>query len=97
MDTELRMMGDRVLVRAIEADQTRASGLLIPDVAQEKPQKGIVIGVGPGLPTKHGLRVRPDVEEDDEVLYTRYGGTEITVDGEPLLVLREADILAVIE
>jgi chaperonin GroES len=93
---DLRMLGDRVLVKAIEEDQTRASGLVIPEAAQEKPQKGTVIAVGPGARDKNGARVPVDLAEGDHVLYTRYGGSEIKVADEDMLVLREQDILAVL-
>lgn len=93
---DLKVLGDRVLVKAIEEDQVRESGLLIPDVAKERPQKGLVVGVGPGVRGKTGERVAPELDEGDEVLFTRYGGTEIKVEGEDLLVLRETDILAVV-
>jgi chaperonin GroES len=93
---DLKMLSDRVLVKAIEEDETRESGLVIPDVAKERPQKGLVVGVGPGVRGKNGQPVPPDLAEGDRVLFTRYGGTEIKVAGEGMLVLREADILAVV-
>jgi chaperonin GroES len=92
---DLKMLGDRVLVKAIE-EEARASGIVIPDAAQEKPQKGVVVAVGPGARDKNGVRVPVDLAEGDHVLYSRYGGTEIKVADEDLLVLREADILAVL-
>jgi chaperonin GroES len=92
---DLKMLGDRVLVKAIEEDQTRESGLVIPDVAREKPQKGVVIAVGPGR-YERGQLIPMTLAEGDPVLYTRYGGSEIRVNDEDLLVLREQDILAVL-
>jgi chaperonin GroES len=89
----LQPLGDRVVVRAIEAEQVTASGLVIPDTAAEKPQRGTVLAVGSGR-IEDGKRVPPQVEEGDEVIYSKYGGTEVTVDGEDLLILRESDILA---
>lgn len=92
----LKPLGDRVLVKAIEEDQVRESGLVIPDAAKERPQKGKVVDVGPGVRGKDGEYVPLDVAAGDEVLFARYGGTEVKVAGEDLLVLREADILAVL-
>jgi chaperonin GroES len=85
-------------VRAIEEEETTASGIVLPDTAKEKPQKGKVLAVGEGKWDEDGERRIPiDVTEGDEVLYSKYGGTEITVDGEELLVLRESDVLAKVE
>lgn len=95
MATTLQMMGDRVLVRPVQEDEVRESGLVIPDMAKERPQRGDVVAVGPGARGRDGQPVPLEVEEDDEVLFARYGGTEIKVAGEDMLVLREADILAV--
>ena len=89
---------DRIVVQANEAETTTASGLVIPDTAKEKPQEGTVIAVGPGRWDEDGeKRIPLDVSEGDEVLYSKYGGTEIKVDGEDLLVLRESDVLAKVE
>ena len=94
----LKPLGDRLIVRAIEAEETTASGIVLPDTAKEKPQKGKVLAVGDGkLSEETGKRVPLDVSEGDEVLYSKYGGTEIVFDGEDLLVLRESDVLAKIE
>ena len=89
----LEPLGDRVIVRAIEIDQVTASGIVLPDTAQEKPQRGKVVAVGPGRYVD-GTRQPLDVEVGDEVLYSKYGGTDLVVDGEELLVLSEHDILA---
>ncbi len=92
---KLKPLGDRLIVRAIEEEETTASGLVLPDTAKEKPQKGLVIAVGDGKFDEDGdKRIPLDVSEGDEVLYSKYGGTEIKVDGEELLVLRESDVLA---
>ena len=92
---KLKPLGDRLIVRAIEEEETTASGLVLPDTAKEKPQKGMVIAVGDGKFDEDGdNRIPLDVAEGDEVLYSKYGGTEIKVDGEELLVLRESDVLA---
>src|SRR6059058_641323 len=92
---KLKPLGDRLIVRAIEEEETTASGIVLPDTAKEKPQKGKVIAVGDGRFDDEGeKRIPLDVAEGDEVLYSKYGGTEIKVDGEELLVLRESDVLA---
>jgi chaperonin GroES len=95
---KLKPLGDRLIVRAIEEEQTTASGILLPDTAKEKPQKGKVLAVGDGKVSEDtGKRIPLDVSEGDEVLYSKYGGTEIKVDGEDLLVLRESDVLAKVQ
>jgi chaperonin GroES len=94
----LKPLGDRLIVRAIEEEATTASGIVLPDTAKEKPQKGKVIAVGDGkVNDETGKRTPLDVSEGDEVLYSKYGGTEIVVDGEDLLVLRESDVLAKVQ
>ena len=93
---KLKPLGDRVLVSPVDEEETTASGLVLPDTAKEKPQKGKVLAVGDGQ-LEDGKRVPLDVNEGDEVLYSKYGGTEITVDGEDLLVLRESDVLAKVQ
>ncbi len=91
----LKPLGDRLIVQAIEEEETTASGIVLPDTAKEKPQKGKVVAVGDGAWDEDGEKRRPlDVAEGDEVLYSKYGGTEIKVDGDDLLVLRESDVLA---
>jgi chaperonin GroES len=95
---KLKPLGDRLIVRAIEEEQTTAGGILLPDTAKEKPQKGKVLSVGDGkISEDTGTRIPLDVSEGDEVLYSKYGGTEIKVDGEDLLVLRESDVLAKVQ
>jgi chaperonin GroES len=92
---KLKPLSDRLIVQAIEEEETTASGLVLPDTAKEKPQKGKVVAVGEGNWDEDGeKRIPLDVAEGDEVLYSKYGGTEIKVDGEDLLVLRESDVLA---
>ena len=90
----LKPLGDRLIVQAIEEEETTASGIVLPDTAKEKPQKGKVLAAGPGKLDDEGQRIPLDVAEGDEVVYSKYGGTEIVVDGEDLLVLRESDVLA---
>jgi chaperonin GroES len=95
---KLKPLGDRLIVTPIEEEETTASGIVLPDTAKEKPQKGKVVAVGDGKWDEDGeKRIPLDVGEGDEVLYSKYGGTEITVDGEELLVLRESDVLAKVE
>jgi chaperonin GroES len=95
MSISLQPLGDRLIVRAIDEEQTTASGLVLPDTAKEKPQKGEVLAAGAGRWDEDGeKRIPLDVAVGDEVLYSKYGGTEIKVDGEELLVLRESDVLA---
>jgi chaperonin GroES len=92
---KLKPLGDRVIVEALEEEETTASGIVLPDTAKEKPQKGKVVAVGEGAWDDEGeKRIPLDVAEGDEVLYSKYGGTEIKVDGDDLLVLRESDVLA---
>ncbi|HEY8001566.1 MAG TPA: co-chaperone GroES [Solirubrobacterales bacterium] len=91
----LKPLGDRLIVKAIEEEEMTASGIVLPETAKEKPQKGTVIAVGDGAWDEDGeKRIPLDVAEGDEVLYSKYGGTEIKVDGDDLLVLRESDVLA---
>jgi chaperonin GroES len=95
---KLKPLGDRLIVQAVEEDDTTAGGILLPDTAKEKPQKGKVLAVGDGkISEDSGKRVPLDVAEGDEVLYSKYGGTEIKVDGKDLLVLRESDVLAKVQ
>ena len=91
----LQPLEDRIVVRSSEAESTTASGLVIPDTAQEKPQQGEVIAVGPGRRSDHNGEIIPvDVAVGDTVVYSKYGGTEITVKGEDLLILNARDVLA---
>src|SRR5687767_8552012 len=95
---KLKPLGDRLIVKAVEEEETTSSGIVLPDTAKEKPQKGKVIAVGEGKWDDEGeKRIPLDVSAGDEVLYSKYGGTEIKVDGDELLVLRESDVLAKVE
>lgn len=87
-------LGDRVLVKPAEREEQTKSGIFLPDTAQEKPQEGTIIEVGPGRVTDDGKRVPMDLKKGDLVLYAKYGGTEIKEDGEEYLLLTERDILA---
>ena len=91
----LKPLDDRIVVKPNEAEQTTASGLVIPDTAKEKPQQGEVLAVGPGRRSEHSGDLIPvDVKAGDIVVYSKYGGTEIAVDGEDLLILTSRDVLA---
>jgi chaperonin GroES len=91
----IKPLEDRILVRPEEAEETTVSGIVIPDTAKEKPQEGTVLAVGPGKRSDTGDLIPVDVKEGDRVIYSKYGGTEITVDGEDLLILSARDVLAV--
>jgi chaperonin GroES len=93
----IRPLADRVVVKALEETEQMRGGLYIPDTAKEKPQQGEVVAVGPGKMTDDGKRIEPEVKAGDKVLYGKYSGTEVTVKDEQYLILREADVLAVIE
>src|SRR5688572_21973161 len=92
-----RPLHDRVLVRRIDADEKTAGGIIIPDTAKEKPQRGEIIAVGAGTRTEDGKLVALDVKAGDEVLFGKWSGTEVKIDGEDLLIMKESDILGVVE
>jgi chaperonin GroES len=99
MSLNLKPLGDRVIVEPIEKDvETFAGGaLVLPETAKEKPQQGKILAAGPGKKDDEGRRIPMDVEEGQRVLYAKYGGTEIKIDGKKLLILKESDILAIVE
>ncbi len=92
----LKPLGDRVIVKGIDAEEVTASGIVLPDTAQEKPQRGRVLAVGEGR-WEDGKRVPLNVVEGDEVIYSKYGGTEVTVGDDEVLILNEHDILAKVD
>ncbi|ALG84174.1 co-chaperone GroES [Gordonia phthalatica] len=92
----IKPLEDKILVQAVEAETTTASGLVIPDSAKEKPQEGKVIAVGEGRVTDQGTRIPVDVQEGDVVIYSKYGGTEVKYEGQEYLILSARDILAVV-
>ena len=96
MSVNIKPLEDRIVVQPIDAEQTTASGLVIPDTAKEKPQEGTVLAVGPGRPNEKGERVKPELKTGDVVRYARYAGTEVKIDGDDLLILKESDVLAVV-
>jgi len=93
----LKPLGDRLVVEPKEREEMTASGLILPETAKEKPQEGEVIAVGPGRRDDDGKRVAMDVAVGDRVLYAKYGGTEVKIDGKKLLILKESDVLAIVE
>lgn len=92
----IKPLGDRVLIKAMDAEEVSKSGIIIPDTAKERPSEGKIIAVGPGRMTDKGERVALEVKKGDKVLYGKYSGTEVKLDGDDYLILRETDILAVL-
>ncbi len=94
---KFRPLGDRVVVKRVKEDVKTAGGIIIPDTAQEKPQEGEVIAVGPGGRDEKGDRIAPEVKTGDRILFGKWSGTEVKVDGEDLLIMKESDIMGVLE
>jgi chaperonin GroES len=92
----IKPLGDRVLVQALDAEEVSKSGIIIPDTAKERPSEGKVVAVGPGRVADDGNRISPEVKKGDKVLYGKYSGTEVKLEGKDYLILREGDILAVL-
>lgn len=97
MSMKLKPLGDRLVVEPKEREETLPSGLVLPETAKEKPQEGEVIAVGPGRRDDDGKRIAMDVAVGDTVLYAKYGGTEVKIEGKKLLILKETDVLAIVE
>jgi len=97
MALSLKPLGDRVVVEPVEQDEVTAGGIVLPETAKEKPQQGMVLAIGPGARDEDGEHIEMDVKVGDKVLYAKYSGTEFKVDGKKLLILRESDLLAIIE
>ena len=97
MAITLKPLGNRVVIEAIEGEEITAGGIVLPETAKEKPQKGKVLSVGPGDRDEDGKYIQMDVKAGDTVLFAKYAGTEIKVDGKKLLILRESDLLAIVE
>ena len=95
-ETKLQPLGDRVVVKPTAREEMTKSGIVLPDTAKEKPQEGMILAIGPGAFDADGKRVAMDVKVGQKVLYGKYSGTEVTVDGQELLILRESDILATV-
>ncbi|MEW4567909.1 co-chaperone GroES [Tautonia sp. JC769] len=94
MATSIRPLDDRIVIKEIEAEEKTSGGIVLPDTAREKPQRGRVVAVGPGKLLDNGNRAEIGLKEGDEVLFGKYAGTEIKVDGEEIKILRESDVLA---
>ena len=92
----VKPLEDRILLKPMEAEQKTAGGIIIPDNAKEKPQKGEVVAVGPGKTSDKGQKIEMTLKKGDKVLYGKYSGTEITVDGQEYLIVRESDVLAIL-
>ena len=97
MSMKIKPLGDRLLVKPLEEEDVTASGIVLPETAKEKPQKGDVLAVGPGSRDDEGKHINMEISVKDTVLYAKYAGTEIKVEADKLLILRESDILAIIE
>ncbi|HSG98910.1 MAG TPA: co-chaperone GroES [candidate division Zixibacteria bacterium] len=93
----VRPLADRVMVRALEAEEVKKGGIIIPDTAKEKPQEGEIVEVGAGRVTEDGKKIDLEVKKGDRVLYGKYSGTEVSIGGEEFLIMRESDILAVVD
>jgi chaperonin GroES len=97
MSLNLKPLGDRLLVEPTEQEDTTASGIILPETAKEKPQRGQVLAAGPGRRDDEGKRIKMDVKEGDTVLYAKYAGTEIKLEDKKYLILKETDVLAIVE
>lgn len=93
----LKPLGDRILIETVESEEKTASGIVLPDTAKEKPQEGRVIAVGNGRITDNGERIALEVSEGDKIIFSKYAGTEVKYDGKEYLILRESDVLAIID
>jgi chaperonin GroES len=91
-----RPLGDRVLVKRVEEESKTKGGIIIPDTAKEKPQEGEVLAVGPGARDEHGKHVEPDVKKGDRILFGKWSGTEVKLEGDDLIIMKESDILGVL-
>lgn len=94
---KIRPLNDRILVKRLEGEEKTKGGIIIPDTAKEKPAEGMVVAVGHGKLNDKGERVAPEIKAGDRVLFSKYGGTEVKIDGEEHLIMREDDILGVVE
>jgi chaperonin GroES len=91
---DLQPLGDRLIVEVLDEEETTVSGIVLPDTAKEKPQRGKVLAVGPGPRDEDGEYIKMDIEVDDEIIFSKYGGTEIKLGSDDVLILRESDVLA---
>ncbi|MEJ2351263.1 MAG: co-chaperone GroES [Anaerolineales bacterium] len=97
MSNSLKPLGSRVVIEPVEQDEVTAGGIVLPETAKEKPQKGKILSVGPGDRDEGGKRIPMDIKVGDTVLYAKYAGTEIKVEGKKLLIMKESDVLAIVE
>ena len=97
MALSLKPLGGRVVVEPLEQEEITAGGIVLPETAKEKPQQGLILSVGPGERDEDGEYIPMDVKKGDKVLFAKYSGTEIKIDGKKLLILRESDLLAIVE
>jgi len=97
MAVTFKPLGDRVVIEPMEQDEVTPAGIVIPDTAKEKPQKGKILSIGPGARDEAGKRIAMDVKVGDVVLYAKYAGTEVKIDGKKLLIVKESDVLAILE
>ncbi|NJP38672.1 co-chaperone GroES [Alkalicoccus luteus] len=93
----LKPLGDRIVIELVQQEEKTASGIVLPDSAKEKPQEGKVVAIGTGRLTESGERVALEIKEDQKILFSKYSGTEVKYEGRELLILRESDVLAIIE
>jgi len=93
----IKPLGDRVVIKALEREEVTKSGIVLPDTAKEKPQEGKIVAVGTGKLLDNGVRVALDVKEGDKVIFSKYAGTEVKIDGQDYLILSERDVLAIVE
>ena len=96
MSQKLKPLSDRVVVEAAQADDVSSGGIILPDTAQEKPQQGTIVAVGPGKASDTGSIIKMTIKKGDKVLYGKYSGTDVTVDGNEYMIMRESDILAIL-
>jgi chaperonin GroES len=94
---KFRPLGDRVVVKRVKEDTKSSGGIIIPDTAQEKPHEGEVVAVGPGARDENGERIAPEVKAGDRILFGKWSGTEVKIDGEELLIMKESDIMGILE
>ena len=94
---KIKPLHDRVVVRRIDEEERSPGGVIIPDTAKEKPMQGVVLSVGPGARDESGKRIAPDVGEGDTILFGKWSGTEVKIDGEDLLIMKESDIMGIVE
>ena len=97
MSISIKPLGNRVVVEPIEQEEVTSGGIVLPETAKEKPQKGTILAIGPGDRDDDGKRIPMDVKEGDTVLFAKYSGTEIKLDGKKVLILRESDLLAIVD